>query len=183
MGLPTYSITCRQLTSKAQNKKQEDQKDLLVTQRSILANLLLLCFTSKVFKIAPLSPVKKHFSRYKMIHICISRLDKSNIRCISINNYQTNTHETHMEEVISLLSIMERVKVTTQRLRQGLLCNQRILSSLLQILLYTIHQHNFSLQVYISNTLPKACIYGINKAVSKVEEVETVMLINITMLN
>ena len=41
LGLPTYSITCRQLTSKVQNRKQEGQKDLLVKRRSILAILFL----------------------------------------------------------------------------------------------------------------------------------------------
>ena len=30
---------------------------------------------------------------------------------------------------------------------------------LLQRLLYKLHQHNFALQVYVINTLPKACIY------------------------
>ena len=40
---------------------------------------LPLCSTSKVFRIVPLSPVKRHSSRYKMIHIYISRLGKSNI--------------------------------------------------------------------------------------------------------
>ena len=44
-----------------------------------------------------------------------------------------------------------------------------------QILLYKLHQHNFSLQVYVPNTLPKAYIYTWwNKAVLKVEEVEIV---------
>ena len=46
---------------------------------------------------------------------------------------------------------------------------------LLQRFLNELHQHNFSLQVYVINTLPKACIYTWwNKEVSKVEEVETV---------
>ena len=51
---------------------------------------------------------------------------------------------------------------------------------LLQILLYKLHQHNFALQVYVSNTLPKASIYTWwNKAVSKVEEVGTVKEIKV----
>ena len=51
---------------------------------------------------------------------------------------------------------------------------------LLQRLLYKLHQHNFSLQVYVINTLPKACIYNWwNKAVLKVEEVETVKVIKV----
>ena len=54
---------------------------------------------------------------------------------------------------------------------------------LLQILLYTIHQHNFSLQVYVSNTLPKACIYmGKIRNFSKVEEVIAVMEIKVNEL-
>ena len=51
---------------------------------------------------------------------------------------------------------------------------------LLQRLLYKIRQHNFAHQVYVPNTLPKACIYTWwNKAVSKVEEVETVKEIKV----
>ena len=53
---------------------------------------------------------------------------------------------------------------------------------MLQIILYKFHQHNFSLQVYVINTLPKACIYTTwNKAVSKVE-VETVKVIKVKFL-
>ena len=51
---------------------------------------------------------------------------------------------------------------------------------LLQRLMYKLHQHNFALQVYVSNTLPKAYIYTWwNKAVWKVEEVETVKEIKV----
>ena len=47
--------------------------------------------------------------------------------------------------------------------------------SLLQRLLYTIHQHNFALQVYVPNTFPKACIYmGEIRQFSKVGEVVAV---------
>ena len=88
-----------------------------------------------------------------------------------------------MEEGFSLLSTMERVQITTQRLRQGLLCNQRILSSTLQIFLNELHQQNFALQVYVINTLPKACIYTWwNKVVSKDEEVEIVKVIKVKCL-
>ena len=90
MGLPTYLITCTQLTSKVQNRKQEVRRTYLIKRRSILAYLLPLCSTSKVFRIAPLSPVKRHSSRYKMIHICISRLDKSHIilKCKHLSNHK-----------------------------------------------------------------------------------------------
>ena len=51
---------------------------------------------------------------------------------------------------------------------------------LLQRFLNGLHQHNFALQVYVINTLPKAYIYTWwNKAVSKVEEVETVKVIKV----
>ena len=69
-----------------------------------------------------------------------------------INIYQTKIHETHMEEGFSLLLIMKRVQITTQRLRQGLLCNQRILSFTAPKILYKIHQHNFAPQVYVYTT-------------------------------
>ena len=52
---------------------------------------------------------------------------------------------------------------------------------LLQKLLYELHQHNFSLQVYVFNTLPKACIYTWwNKAVSKVEIVKVIKVKGLT---
>ena len=114
-----------------------------------LACPLPLCFTSKVFKVAPPSPVKSQSSRYKMIHIYINRLDKSHIRCININIYQTKIHETHMEEGFSLLSIMKIVQITTQRLRQGLLCKPRTLSSAALRCLEEYHQHKFSLSIMI----------------------------------
>ena len=54
---------------------------------------------------------------------------------------------------------------------------------LLQRLLHKLHQHNFALQMYVFNTLPKACIYTWwNKAVLKVEEVETVNEIKVKFL-
>ena len=54
---------------------------------------------------------------------------------------------------------------------------------LLQRLLYQIHQHDFDLQVYVSNTLPKACIYTWwNKAVSKVETVKKIKVNGLTNL-
>ena len=43
--------------------------------------------------------------------------------------------------------------------------------------MYTIHQHNFALQVYIKHPPQGLYLYGGNKAVSKVEEVETVKVI------
>ena len=51
---------------------------------------------------------------------------------------------------------------------------------LLERLLNRLHQHNFALQVYVINTLPKAFIYTWwNKSVSRVEEVETVKVIKV----
>ena len=54
---------------------------------------------------------------------------------------------------------------------------------LLQRLLYKIHQHDFALQVYIQHPPQGLYLYGWNKAVSKVEEVETVKVIKVTILN
>ena len=52
-----------------------------------------------------------------------------------------------------------------------------------QKLLYTIHQHNFALQVYPQHPPQGLYLYEGNKEVSKVEEVETVKVIKVTMLN
>ena len=76
---------------------------------------LLILFQSapllKSSRLAPLSPVQRQYSRYRVIHIYISRLDKSDMKYRNINNYQTKIYETHMEEVISLLSIMRKFRV------------------------------------------------------------------------
>ena len=55
---------------------------------------------------------------------------------------------------------------------------------LLQRLLYKLHQHNFALQVYVINpSLRPVFIYTWwNKAVLKVEEVETVKVIKVKCL-
>ena len=85
-----------------------------------------------------------------------------------------------MEEVISLLSIMERVQIQPNAWDKDSSATKGFWVPLLQRLLYKLHQHNFALQVYVINTLPKACIYTWwNKAVSKVEEVETVKVIKV----
>ena len=50
--------------------------------------------------------------------------------------------------------------------------------------MYKLHWHNFALQVYVNNTLSKACVYTWwNKAISKVEEVETVKVIKVKGIN
>ena len=54
---------------------------------------------------------------------------------------------------------------------------------LLQRILYKLDQHNFSLQVYVINTFPKACIYTWwNKVVSKVEIVKVIKVKGLTNL-
>ena len=79
---------------------------------------------------------------------------------------------------------MERVQITTQRLDKDSSATKGFWVTLLQRLLYKLHQHNFALQVYASNTLPKAYIYTWwNKVVSKVEEVETIKEIKVKWLN
>ena len=77
----------------------------------------------------------------------------------------------------------EIVQITAQRLRQGPSTTKGFWVPLLQRILYKLHQHNFALQVYVLNTLPKACIYTWwNKAISKVQEVETVKEIKVKCL-
>ena len=82
-----------------------------------------------------------------------------------------------MEEGFSLLSTMERIQITTQRLRQGLLqpkdsefhCSKDfcIQSTSITFLSKSISQHP-----------PQGLyLYGGNKAVSQVEEVEIVKVI------
>ena len=80
-----------------------------------------------------------------------------------------------MEEVISLLSIMERVQIQPNTWDKDSSATKGFWVPLLQRLLSTIHQHNFALQVYVSNNLPKACIYmGEIRQFSKVGEVVAV---------
>ena len=85
-----------------------------------------------------------------------------------------------MEEVISLLSIMERVQIQTNAWDKDFCATKGFWVPLLQRLLYKLHQHNFALSVFLSNTLPKACIYMDEiRQFSKVEEVEVVKEINV----
>ena len=90
-----------------------------------------------------------------------------------------DTWDTYGRRILFIIN-NERVQITTQRLRQGLLCNQRILSSTApKDFCIQTTSTNF-LSKSISNTLPKAYIYmDENKAVSKVEEVETVKKIKV----
>ena len=85
-----------------------------------------------------------------------------------------------MEEGFSLLSTMKEFRFQPNAWDKDSSATKGFWVPLLQRLLYKIHQHNFALQVCVSNTLPKACIYmDENKAVSKVEEVETVKNIKV----
>ena len=85
-----------------------------------------------------------------------------------------------MEEGFSLLTIMDQFRLQPNTWDKESSASKVFWVPLLQILLYKLHQHNFSLQVYVINTLPKAGIYTWwNKAVSKVEEVETVKVIKV----
>ena len=80
-----------------------------------------------------------------------------------------------MEEGFSLLTIMKEFILQPNAWDKDSSATKGFWVPLLQKHLYKLHQHNFALQVYVINTLPKACIYTWwNKAVSKVEEVETV---------
>ena len=79
---------------------------------------------------------------------------------------------------------MERVQIQPNSWDKDSSATKGFKVPLLQRLLYKLHQHNFTLQVYVPNTLPKACIYTWwNKAVSKVEEVEIVKDIKVKCLN
>ena len=85
-----------------------------------------------------------------------------------------------MEEGFSLLTIMKKFKLQPNAWDKDSYAAKGFWVSLLQILLYKLHQHNFALQVYVPNTLPKAYIYTWwNKVVLKVEEVETVKEIKV----
>ena len=85
-----------------------------------------------------------------------------------------------MEEGFSLLTIVNEFRLQPNAWDKESSATKGFWVPLLQILLYKIHQHDFALPVYISNTLPKAYIYmDENKAVSKVEEVETVKKIKV----
>ena len=145
--------------------------------RSLLSSSSLLHFQS--LQGCSSSPVKKQYSRYKMIHIYISRLDKSHIRCRNINIYQTKIHETHMEEGFSLLSIMKKFRLQPNPWDKDSSAIKGFWVLLIWRLLKIYHNHNFSLQYWLINSLPKVSIYTLgNRAVSKVEEVETVEIVN-----
>ena len=89
-----------------------------------------------------------------------------------------------MEEGFSLLTIMKEFRLQPNAWDKDSSAAKGFLVPLLQRFLNKLHRHNFALQVYVSNTLPKACIYTWwNKAVSKVEEVDTIKEIKVKMLN
>ena len=99
------------------------------------------------------------------------------------NIYQTNTHETHMEEGFSLLSIMKKFILQPNAWDKDSSATKWFWVPLLQRLLYKLHQHNFALQVYVINTLPKACIYMEEiRQFSKVGEVVAVKEIKLNEL-
>ena len=83
-----------------------------------------------------------------------------------------------MEEGFSLLTIMKEFRLQPNAWDKNSSTTKGFWVPLLQILLYTIHQHNFSLKKYIQNPPQGLYLYGGNKAVSKVEDVETVKRIN-----
>ena len=85
-----------------------------------------------------------------------------------------------MEEGFSLLSTMKEFRLQPNAWDKDSSATKGFWVPLLQRLLYKLHQHNFALQVYEPNTLPKAYIYTWwNKVASKVEEVETVKEIKV----
>ena len=88
-----------------------------------------------------------------------------------------------MEEGFSLLTIVNKFRIQPNTRDKESFATKGFWVPLLQRLLNRLHQHNFALQVYVLNTLPKAFIYTWwNKAVSKVEEVETVKDIKVKCL-
>ena len=64
-----------------------------------------------------------------------------------------------MEEGFSLLTIMKEFRLQPNAWDKDSSAAKGFWVPLLQILMYKLHQHNFALQVYVYNTLPKACIY------------------------
>ena len=80
-----------------------------------------------------------------------------------------------MEEGFSLLTITKEFRLQPNAWDKDSFATKGLWVPLLQIILYKLHQHNFALQVYVINTLPKACIYTCwNKAVLKVETVKVI---------
>ena len=80
-----------------------------------------------------------------------------------------------MEEGFSLLAIMKKFRLQPNAWDKDSSTTKGFWVPLLQRLLYELHPHNFALQVYVINTLPKACIYTWwNKVVSKVEIVKVI---------
>ena len=115
-------------------------------------------------------------------HACIyHNLDEQYIKHIIkyfINHNTWNRLNTRLEEEFSLLKISEWDKSTTQLLRQGILCNQRTLSSVAPRFLKIYHQHNFDLQYRLNSTHPKVSIYILGKIViSKAGVVEIVGIV------
>ena len=114
-GLPTYSNTFKQLTLKCRIGNRRIKGTYLFTDVRSLLVLFRSAPLPKSPRFTPLSLVQIQSSRYRMIYIYIyiyvSRLDNLNMKYWSINNYQTKIYKTHVEEVISLLSIMRKFRV------------------------------------------------------------------------
>ena len=80
-----------------------------------------------------------------------------------------------MEEGFSLLTIMRKFRLQPNAWDKESSETKGFWVPLIQRIMYKLHQHNFALQVYVSNTLPKACIYmGEIRQFSKVGEVVAV---------
>ena len=84
-----------------------------------------------------------------------------------------------MEEGFSLLTIMKEFRLQPNAWDKDSSVAKGFWVPLLQRILYTIHQHNFSLQVYIQHPPQGLHLYGGDKVVSKVEEVDTVKRIKV----
>ena len=81
-----------------------------------------------------------------------------------------------MEEGFSLLTI---IRLQPNAWDKDSYATKGFWVSLLQRLLYKIHQHDFSLQMPPQHPRQGLYLYGGNKAISKVEEVETVKQIKV----
>ena len=88
-----------------------------------------------------------------------------------------------MEEGFFLLTIMKEFRVQPNVWNKDSSAAKGFWVPLLQRLLYKIHQHDFALQMHIQHPPQGMYLYGWNKTVSKVEEVETVKVIKGSMLN
>ena len=136
---------------------------------------------SKSFQVCTFFTCKEQIIQVQSYTCIYDRLDEQYIECLIKNIHQTwymKEINTKLEEEFSLLTIVNEISVQPNSWDKDSSETKGFWVVLLQILLKIYHQHNFSLQVWLINSLPKASIYTLgNRVVSKVEEVETIDIV------